>query len=138
VSDTDIPEMPPVREPRQRVILGARISGFGGGPPTQHRVRDLSSGGARADQASSLCVGATVLVSVGALEEVGATVAWVEDDVAGLRFARNIDPDAARSKTIVSTGGATAEGLKRTEPDPRGAKAVGTGWAANLDDPYRK
>ncbi|WP_408988131.1 PilZ domain-containing protein [Sphingomonas sp. SUN019] len=119
-------------------MLGARISGFWGGTPTQHRVRDLSSGGARFDQARSLRVGSTVLVSVGALEEVGATVVWVYDDVAGLRFAQTIDPDAARSKTIVSTGGSTANRLKRTEPSPRGFKAVGTGWAANLDDPYRK
>lgn len=138
MSDTDMPETPPMREPRQRVMLGARIFGFGGCPPTQHRVRDLSSGGARVDQAKSLRVGSTVLVSVGALEEVGATVVWVDDDIAGLRFAQNIDPDAARSKTIVSTGASTAEGLKRTEPGPRGVKAVGTGWAANLDDPYRK
>jgi PilZ domain len=138
VSETDGPEDVPPREPRQHVMLGARISGFGGGAPTQHRIRDLSSGGARVDQAGSLRVGATVLVSVGVLEEVGATVVWVEGDVAGLRFAQNIDPDAARSKTIVSTGASAAKGLEAAKSGQHGVQTLGTGWAANLANPYRK
>jgi PilZ domain len=138
VSETDGPEEVPAREPRQHVMLGARISGFGGGAPTQHRIRDLSSGGARVDQAGALRVGATVLVSVGILEEIGATVVWVEGDVAGLRFAQNIDPDAARSKTIVSTSASAAKGLGATKPGPHGVRTAGTGWVANLADPYRK
>ena len=92
---------PAPRQPRQNVLLGAEITGFGGGTPTKHRIRDLSSGGARVDRAGSFKVGATVLVSVGILEQVGATVVWVEGDSAGLRVAEPIDPEAARSKTII-------------------------------------
>jgi transcriptional regulator GlxA family with amidase domain len=99
-ADATTPEHPLVREPRQNVMLGAQICGFGARSRTQHRIRDLSRRGARIDQAGSLRVGATVLVSVGLLEEVGATVIWVEADLAGLRFADPIDPSLARSKTI--------------------------------------
>jgi len=90
------------RQPRQNVLLGAEICGFGGGTPTKHRVRDLSSTGARVDRAGSLKVGSTVLVSVGVLDQVGATVVWVKDDSAGIKFAEPIDPEAARSKTLVA------------------------------------
>ena len=75
MSDTRNQSALAAREPRQNVFLGARIAGFGGGQPTQHRVRDLSSRGARVDRAGALKAGATVLVSVGMLEEIGATVA---------------------------------------------------------------
>ncbi|MEG3180750.1 PilZ domain-containing protein [Sphingomonas sp. LT1P40] len=91
----------PHRTPRQQVLLGAEICGFGGGTPTRHRIKDLSMTGARIDRAGMLKSGSTVLVSVGTLQAVGATVVWVKDDVAGLRFVEAIDPDAARSKTIL-------------------------------------
>lgn len=56
------------------VMLSATVERFGGGGPTKHRVRDLSSGGVRIDQADALKAGATVLISVGVFVAVGATV----------------------------------------------------------------
>jgi hypothetical protein len=109
------------RQPRQNVLLGAEISGFGGGTPTKHRVRDLSSTGARVDRAGSLKVGSTVLVSVGVLDQVGATVVWVREDTAGLKFAEPIDPEAARSKALVAPA---------QKPGQDGA--VGAGWIFDL------
>lgn len=113
------------RQPRQNVLLGAEISGFGGGTPTKHRVRDLSRTGARVDRAGSLKVGSTVLVSVGVLDQVGATVVWVKGDSAGLKFAEPIDPEAARSKTLVA-------------PAHKPAEEGGAGWIFDLNSPYKK
>jgi hypothetical protein len=115
------------RQPRQNVLLGAEIRGFGPGAPTKHRIRDLSSTGARIDRAGSLKAGSTVLVSVGVLEQVGATVIWVRDDMAGLQFAESIDPDAARSKAIVAPS---------PKSEPR--HDASAGWVADLNNPYRK
>lgn len=92
----------------------------------------------RVDQAQSLRVGATVLVSVGELEEVGATVVWVEGGSAGLRFAQTIDPHAARSKTIIPTGASATRGAGGDKLGSQGAKAVSSGWVAGLNSPYRK
>ncbi len=118
------------RMPRQQVFLGAEVCGFGGGVPSKHRVKDLSASGARIDRAGTLRPGATVLVSVGVLKAVGATVIWVKDDLAGLRFAETIDPDAARSKAIIAP------------PKPRPAQMIDrgatAGWVQNLDNPYRR
>lgn len=62
------------RATRSSVLLGAEICGFDPKPCTKHRIRDLSPTGARVDGAGSLREGATVLVSVGMLEAIGATV----------------------------------------------------------------
>ncbi len=113
------------RDPRQHVFLAAEISGFDRSAPTKHRIKDLSVTGARIDRASKLVVGSTVLVSVGILETIGATVVWVQDDIAGLRFAQPIDPAAARSKTIVSAPGQSNPGPKPTPVEEPRASA---GW----------
>ncbi|HEV7289244.1 PilZ domain-containing protein [Sphingomonas sp.] len=116
--------------PRQQVLLGAEICGFGGGAPTKHRIKDLSAGGARIDRAGTLRAGATVLVSVGVLKAVGATVVWVKDDLAGLRFAEAIDPDAARSKAIIAPA--------KPRPTPLLNRGATSGWMKDLDSPYRR
>ena len=85
-SDSTTHELQP-RAERHRVMLGALIERFGHGGATRHRVRDLSTTGVRVDQAERLQRGATVLVTVGSLAAVGATVIWVEQGAAGLRFA---------------------------------------------------
>lgn len=126
--DTLGPDELAPRQPRQNVLLSAEICGFDGGAPTKHRVRDLSSTGARVDHAGSFRVGATVLISVGVLDHIGATVMWVRDDSAGLRFAEPIDPEAARSKALVSNA-------QKPAP-PRGSP--GAGWIFDLNDPHRK
>ena len=89
------------RARRESVLLSAQIAGFGGGAPSKHRVRDLSTTGARVDQALTLSPGATVLIWVGLLEAVGATVVWVREGVAGLKFAHPIDLTAARSRVAL-------------------------------------
>jgi hypothetical protein len=129
MSDDAGPDGLAPRQPRQNVLLGAEISGFGGGAPTKHRVRDLSSTGARVDRAGALKAGSTVLVSVGVLEQVGATVVWVKDDMAGLKFAEPIDPEAARSKTLVAPA---------VKPGQGSGPAGGAGWIFDLNSPYRK
>ena len=93
---------PIARAPRVNVMLGAVVERFTRTAPTRHRVRDLSSGGVRIDQASALKPGETVLVTVGALRAVGATVRWVKDGHAGLAFAETINPDEARSKAAIA------------------------------------
>ncbi len=71
-----------------------------------------------------------MLVSVGVLKAVGATVIWVREDLAGLRFAETIDPDAARSKAIIAP------------PKPRPAatldRGASAGWVADRNSPYRR
>lgn len=96
----DMPS-PRYRAPRERVLLSAEVTTFGASAATRHRIRDISATGARIDQASTLSPGSTVLVSVGILEAVGATVMWTQQDVAGLKFAEPIDPDAARAKAAL-------------------------------------
>lgn len=130
MGDADTRDSPTNRMPRQQVLLGAEICGFGGGAPTKHRVKDLSVSGARIDRAGALKPGATVLVSVGVLKAVGATVIWVKDDLAGLSFAEKIDPDAARSKAIIAP-----PKLRPAQVINRGATA---GWVQDLNSPYRR
>lgn len=120
------------RAPRQSVFLNATVERFGGSAPTRHRIRDLSTGGVRIDQAGALQVGSTVLVTVGALEAVGATVIWSKDGLAGLRFAQPINPDDARAKAAISARSATP----RTPPE--GPSVPTAGWVPNLSDPYGK
>lgn len=119
------------RAPRDSVMLSAIIERFGGGAPTRHRVRDLSSGGVRIDQAAALPVGATVLVTVGALEAVGATVVWVRDGAAGLRFATPIDPADARAKAALAP-------RAKQEPSAADRPVPTAGWIPNLNSPYRR
>ncbi len=117
------------RDPRQHVFLGAEISGFDRGSPTKHRIKDLSVTGARVDRAGKLVPGSTVLVSVGVLEAIGATVIWVKDDIAGLRFAEPIDPAAARSKTIMHAPGQLDLSLK---PAPTDEPRASAGWIGDM------
>jgi hypothetical protein len=119
------------REPRQSVFLSAILERFGSAETTKHRVRDLSPKGMRIDQAGGLHVGATVLVLIGQLEAVGATIVWIKDGFAGLRFANTVDPELARGKAAVRPKAST---LSQRE-GPRGASM---GWVADLNDPYRK
>lgn len=123
---------PAAREPRDSVMLSATLERFGASTATKHRVRDLSTGGVRIDQAADLRTGATVLVSIGALQAVGATVVWVEKGSAGLRFLEPINPDEARAKAAIAprpAGGA---------PQPAAPKAPTAGWVHDLNNPYRK
>lgn len=119
------------REPRQSVLLSTTLERFGSAEATKHRVRDLSSQGMRIDQAAGLKVGATVLVAIGQLEAVGATIVWIKDGSAGLKFGKTVDPDQARGKAVVRS---------KVSIVPRQEQQLGAtaGWVAGLDDPYRK
>ena len=85
----------------------------------------------RIDLAAGLQIGATVLVAVGQLEAVGATIVWVKEGYAGVQFAKAIDPDQARGKAAVRR---TAD-IVPNKQEQRGATA---GWVADLNSPYRK
>ena len=122
---------PSPREPRQSVFLSTTLERFGSAEITKHRVRDLSPKGMRIDQTAGLQVRATVLVTIGRLEAVGATIVWIRADSAGLRFSERIDPDQARGKAAVRPKASLAPQQVR-QP---GATA---GWVSDLDDPYRK
>lgn len=119
------------RAPRHNVLLSALVERFGGAPATRHRVRDLSTGGVRIDQAGSIQAGATVLVTVGALEAVGATVVWVRDGWAGLKFAQPINPDDARAKTMIAPRSASVA------PQEAPGATPAAGWMRDLRDAYR-
>jgi hypothetical protein len=119
------------REPRQSVFLSTTLERFGSAETTKHRVRDLSSQGMRIDLAAGLQVGATVLVAVGQLEAVGATIVWVKDGSAGVKFAKTIDPDQARGKAAVRPKTHTATNQQKQ-------LGVTAGWVADLNNPYRK
>ncbi|TVV70227.1 PilZ domain-containing protein, partial [Sphingomonas solaris] len=84
------------RAQRGSVLLIATIEHDGKQEPTRHRVRDLSTGGVRIDNALVLRVGDTVTVSIGAVHALAATVRWIRDGLAGLAFAAAIDPEQAR------------------------------------------
>lgn len=84
------------------MFLRATVERFGSAELTEHKVRDLSQGGVLIDQAGNLRQGATVLVTVGALASVGATVAWTRDGRAGLAFAHPINPDLARARVAIA------------------------------------
>ncbi|MBZ9649982.1 PilZ domain-containing protein [Sphingobium sp. 3R8] len=77
--------------PRVSVFLLASASGFEHGEPSRHRVRNISSGGVCVDGAEHLRVGQTLMLDIGRLEEIVATVAWTENGLAGMRFAEEIE-----------------------------------------------
>lgn len=123
------------RAPRHKVLFGAQISEAADSPPTKHRIRDLSAIGARVDAATPLVQGLKVVVALGNLSDVLATVAWVKDGDAGLSFETRIDPEAARSRPTAATSPAAATPARAANcgSHPR----VTAGWAAQLHDPYR-
>lgn len=133
MADNPIETDQPERSERHSVMLSATIEQFGApGISTKHRVRDLSAGGVRIDAAADFRPGATVLVTVGALESVGATVVWVKAGWAGLKFAELVDPDQARAKAAIAPPRAGGPIRKPA------ATAPSAGWITDLDSPYRK
>ena len=82
------------RESRASVLLMARIDGR----DQPYRVMNLSKRGLCVSNASELQAGEVVSVSIGLVEGVQAEVVWVRGDLAGLRFAKPIDQEAARKR----------------------------------------
>jgi hypothetical protein len=140
MSETAVREESP-RMKRQNVLLGAAISRPDGSNPTRHRIKDLSTTGARVDRAGELEPDAAILITVGALEAIEATVIWVKGEVAGVRFAKPIDPEAARSKSLVSSASPPAPGLKTPVLRPGAVPShpqPTAGWIHDRENPYRK
>lgn len=126
--------LPTVREIRESVLLAAEVSRFGNSAVTKHRLRNLSPNGAKLDKADALRRGETILIEVGSLPAIGATVMWVDRGDAGVKFFEAIDPATARAKTIVKTT-PTRWALAPSNPSPE-RKAELAGWLANLDHSY--
>lgn len=116
----------------------AIVEQFGGTAATKHRVRDLSVGGIRIDNVTGLRTGATVLISVGTLQAVGATVQWVRDGFAGLAFAEQIDPADAHKKTAIAPTVPTAAPQPVKFDVGRTIAPPSAGWIDELRNPYRK
>ena len=128
------PVPPATRERRESVLLAAEVSRFGNPAVTKHRLRDLSPNGGRIDTAHALRRGETVLITVGSLAAIGATVVWVSEGAAGLRFFELIDPAAAWSKTIVKAGAARLN-FSSNAPSPVRHAEI-TGWLNGLESAY--
>lgn len=131
MTDDSIPSAPNARVPRDSVMLTATVEHFGHASPTRHRVRDLSAGGVRIDHAADFQIGATILVTIGALRSVGATVVWVEDGSAGVKFAQNINLEEARAKAAIAP-----RAIKGARAPT--ATVPTAGWVSDVENPYLK
>lgn len=104
------------RDKRSSVIIRASV--IVAGMRLDRRVRNLSLHGACIDNQNDLTVGTTVYVSMGTLDDLPAEVMWAHARLAGLRFWKPVDLEAARR--------------------PRGAGTVaGAGWMREIDNAYR-
>jgi hypothetical protein len=122
---------PAERSPRLNVMLMATVEHFRWAAPTRHRVRDLSMGGARIDNAEKMLAGETLQISIGAAQAITATIKWVRQGFAGLSFEEVINVDEAR-KNVASQPKPIAR------PKLQVASSAPTaGWYTDLKDPYR-
>lgn len=112
-----VPDPENTRDKRSGVILRAAIDLDG--VIVERRVRNLSERGACVDNDDDLVAGTTISVTMGRLERLVADVVWAKPALAGLRFRRAVDLEAARK--------------------PRGiAATVGAGWMNDMGHAYRK
>ena len=107
------------REKRSSVYLRALIDRADGSAPGEHRVRNISVTGACVEHEGELLRGAPCRVRIGIIPEFESQIVWANGRLAGLRFSRPVDLDAARK--------------------PRGQVAAPTaGWIIAIDSPYRR
>jgi hypothetical protein len=95
-------------------------------------VRDLSTRGARIDNAEKMRVGETFQISIGAAQAITATVKWVRLGAAGLTFEEAIDIDEARKRVAAPPKPEASPKLKVASSQPT------AGWYNQLRDPYRR
>lgn len=108
----------PIREKRSSVIVRAVVM-TADGRSRERRVRNLSPHGACIEHNGDLEAGMTVMLHMGSMPDLVATVRWVSERLAGLRFSELIDLDEARK--------------------PRGVGVTPrAGWIADLNNPYRR
>ena len=104
------------REKRNSVIVRAIVM-TPDGKSRESRVRNLSRHGACMEHHGDLTAGMTVMLHLGSMPDLMATVRWIGERLAGLSFAEDIDLDEARK--------------------PRGVGVVPrVGWIADLNNPY--
>ena len=110
---------PSPRERRNSVILHAQVQRPNGA--VSCRVRNLSASGACVDNGvAGLAAGERVRVAVGSVTGVVADVAWADQRLAGLRFARAVDLATARRPRAPTTATSQA------------------GWLDQLTHAYRR
>lgn len=112
------------REKRSSVIIRALIEmpeETGTGTGADRRVRNLSRTGACIDHDGTLAQGMALRVTMGSIPPFDAEVMWVRERLAGIRFTRPVDLEAAR------------------QPRGRSASArPSVGWVVEAPDPYRR
>ena len=111
-------DAPGPRAKRSSVIIRAIVH-LPGNKQIERRVRNLSATGACIDHVSDVATGDRLVMDMGSLRGLSATVVWVRDHLAGLTFAEPVDLEAAR------------------KPRGTGAVSISSGWLADLKDAYR-
>lgn len=124
--------MPTPRFPRPSVMLKAMIARKHIDGETSHRVRDISKGGMRIDNAERFALGESVFASVGDLVSVEAKIIWVEGGRAGLAFCQPIKPELGLKKAAIPTI------VEASSPDSIAPAAPTAGWFSDLRNPYRR
>lgn len=106
------------REKRNSVIVRALVE-TPDGRERERRVRNLSDRGACIEHDGELQAGMTLVLRMGAISDLYATVRWVSGRLAGLRFSETVNLDEARK--------------------PRGAAIQPkVGWIVDINDAYRR
>lgn len=106
------------REKRSSVIIRALITKVDG-TTVDSRVRNLSTTGACIDNDGGLDTDDVVRVEMGAIDDLKASIVWTRERLAGIRFDRPVNLDAARrSRTAKATPQA--------------------GWIAGMNNAYRR
>jgi len=108
-----------LRDKRSSVILKALVRTGSNPEGVERRVRNLSPGGACVDHSGELSLGESVVLLMGEVTDLRAQVAWVTDRLAGLRFGRQVDLEAARRSRTAGP-------------------ALKTGWMADMNHAYRR
>ncbi|MGN7161796.1 PilZ domain-containing protein [Sphingomonas sp. SAFR-052] len=114
-------DQPAERSRRDSVILNARIETPDG--MVECRVRNLSQTGACIDNVGNLRAGDRVLVTMGMVHHVEASVRWANGGRAGLHF-EGVEIDIAAARRPRGTVSAA----------PRNV----AGWLDNMYSPYRR
>ena len=110
---------PEVREGRNSVLLSAVACAGPAGEVSSYRIRNLSASGACLAGAGALRQGEKLELTIGAAENILATVVWKADGLAGIRFEHAIDLRAARTRRAMNT-----------------VAAPTAGWAVEIRDAY--
>ena len=114
---SDQPEK--LRDKRNSVILKVLVRSARAPAGVERRVRNLSASGACIDHAGDLSAGEVVTLMLGQTGETAAHIAWATERLAGVRFERDIDFEAAKKQRTA-------------------APSLKSGWMADMNHAYRK